>query len=88
MKEKHLTPEELAARWNIEQTTLSQWRWNGRGPAFTKEAHRIQYHLQDIEHFEKQQLRQATSSAHGEGSIQDISEDSLEKKEESEVIEK
>ncbi|MBP9777439.1 MAG: DNA-binding protein [Alphaproteobacteria bacterium] len=88
MKEKHLTPEELAARWNIEQTTLSQWRWNGRGPAFTKEAHRIQYHLQEIERFEKQKLRQTTSSAHGEGSIQDIPEDSLERKEENEVPEK
>ena len=29
MKEKRLTPEDLAKRWNVPLATLSQWRWNG-----------------------------------------------------------
>jgi len=57
-----LTPDSLANRWNITSTTLSQWRWNGRGPRYIKLGSRVMYRAQDIEHFESLQLRQNTSS--------------------------
>ncbi len=56
-----LTPEDLAARWNVTLTTLSQWRWNGRGPRFFKMAKGVRYRLSDVEHFEEQNTCQNTS---------------------------
>ena len=63
MKEKeiHLTPENLAERWNVPLTTLSQWRWNGRGPHYLKLGKRIAYRLQEVEDFEKTKLRRDTT---------------------------
>ncbi|OJW47172.1 MAG: hypothetical protein BGO67_03600 [Alphaproteobacteria bacterium 41-28] len=59
------TPEDLAARWNVTTATLSQWRWNGRGPRFFKMGKGIRYRLSDIEHFEEQNIRQNTSEYGG-----------------------
>lgn len=56
MKETRLTPEDLAERWNIPTKTLSQWRWNGRGPEFLRLGKHIVYRLQDVELFEEQKL--------------------------------
>lgn len=61
MESPFLTPELLAQRWNINPATLSQWRWNGRGPLFVKIGRRVLYRLEDIEAFEKQKIRQNTS---------------------------
>lgn len=61
MQTPFLTPEILAQRWNITPTTLSQWRWNGRGPLFVKIGRRVLYRLEDVEAFEKQKIRQNTS---------------------------
>lgn len=61
MQTPFLTPETLANRWNINPNTLSQWRWNGRGPKFLKIGRRVLYRLEDIECFEKQKVRQNTS---------------------------
>ena len=57
-----LTPEDLAVRWNVAPATLSQWRWNGRGPRFFKMNKGVRYRLQDVEKFEEQNMRQSTSS--------------------------
>jgi predicted site-specific integrase-resolvase len=61
MKEKRLTPEELAELWNVPLATLSQWRWNGRGPEFIKLGKRIMYRLQEVEVFEEEKLRRSTT---------------------------
>lgn len=60
-KEKHLKPEDLAARWGVPLTTLSQWRWNGRGPEFLKLGKHIAYRIRDVEIFEEQKLRRDTT---------------------------
>ena len=60
-KEKHLKPEDLAVRWGVPLTTLSQWRWNGRGPEFLKLGKHIAYRIQDVEVFEEQKLRRDTT---------------------------
>lgn len=61
MKEIRLTPEDLAERWKVPTTTLSQWRWNGKGPQFIRLGKHIVYRLQDVELFEEQKLRRDTT---------------------------
>lgn len=56
-----LTPESLAARWSMNRNTLSQWRWNGKGPRYLKMGGRILYAYQDVEAFEAQKIRYNTS---------------------------
>ena len=61
MEKLLLTPEALAERWNVTPATLSQWRWNGRGPLFIKMNKGVRYRLSDIERFEEQHTCQNTS---------------------------
>lgn len=60
-KEKHLTPEDLAVRWNVPLATLSQWRWNGQGPQYMKFGKHIVYRLREIERFEEEHLQRNTA---------------------------
>jgi hypothetical protein len=62
MNKNLITPALLADRWNINVATLSQWRWNGRGPSYLKLGRRVMYRLQDVETFEDQHLRAHTSA--------------------------
>jgi hypothetical protein len=48
MDKDRLTPEELARKWNISESTLNQWRWTGRGPKFVKIARQITYKIKEI----------------------------------------
>lgn len=61
MNETFLTAEQLATRWLIRTETLSQWRWNGRGPQYLKIGRRVLYRLEDVLCFEEQKRRQNTS---------------------------
>ncbi len=63
MNKELVTPSVLASRWNIHVKTLSQWRWNGRGPQFLKLGRAIMYRLQDIEAFEQERLCSDTTHA-------------------------
>ena len=65
MQQKLLTPEDLADRWNLTETTLSQWRWNGCGPRYIKMGKGIRYRLSEIERFEDQKTCQDTSEYGG-----------------------
>ena len=56
-----LTPAQLATRWNVAITTLSQWRWNGCGPEFHKIGRCVSYAIEDIEEFEASKRRRSTS---------------------------
>lgn len=62
MQPTFLTPDDLANRWSITPTTLSQWRWNGRGPKFLKIGRKVLYDAQDVEFFEDQKRHQSTST--------------------------
>jgi len=70
-----LTPEEVAARWNIELRTLDQWRWGGKKkvPKYIKVGKHIYYPVQEVIKFEKSLLRRTTSDQ--DGSEEDGSED-------------
>ena len=48
----HLTPEELAVRWDVKESTMGQWRWFGKGPSYLKLGTLILYRIKDIEQFE------------------------------------
>lgn len=61
MEEKKYEPEDLSKRWNVPLSTLSQWRWNGKGPEFLKFGKHIRYREEDILSFEKQMLRRDTT---------------------------
>ncbi len=66
MATRHLSQIELAARWNISHRTLERWRWTGEGPRFVKLGGRVVYRLEDIEEYEREQIRQSTAAArHG-----------------------
>jgi len=62
MKDILLTPQALISRWSINNRTLVNWRCEGRGPKYIKLGRRIRYRLEDVEAYEKQHLRQSTSS--------------------------
>ena len=54
---RHLTQDELAARWRISERTLDRWRALGTGPAWLKLNGRVRYRLEDVEAFERLRLR-------------------------------
>ena len=60
--ELQLTPEEVSALWNVSTTTLSQWRWNGRGPKFIKIGKIIKYRAVDLKIFERACIMKDTTS--------------------------
>ena len=55
------TPDALSARWGIATQTLSQWRWNSKGPKYLKMGKRILYPLKEVEAFESKMLRLNTT---------------------------
>ncbi len=63
--DRHLTPGELATRWNISRRTLERWRGLGRGPAFIKVGGSVRYRLDDIEAYESNRLRRTEQTHAG-----------------------
>jgi predicted site-specific integrase-resolvase len=61
MDSSYLTPKQLAKRWKVKVATLRQWRWNGKGPLYSKVGKRILYWPHDINAFEKSKRRRHTS---------------------------
>ena len=56
----HLTPRQLAARWQVSKKTLERWRREGTGPVFLKFVGRVLYPVQHIEALEAKCVRLAT----------------------------
>ncbi len=56
-----LTQEDLANRWGLAPNTLSQWRWNGRGPIYHKIGKNVLYDTLEVEKFETKNMRISTS---------------------------
>lgn len=55
---RHLTSEELAERLSCDTQTLSDWRRDGRGPAWIQDGHKfVRYRVADVEAWEKSRLR-------------------------------
>ena len=48
-----ITSVQLAKRWDMNLSTLRQWRWRGYGPSYLKIGKKILYRMQDIEAFEQ-----------------------------------
>ena len=61
MATKHLTQNELAARWNLSPRTIERWRSNGEGPRFVRLGNRVMFRLEDIEAFEEQHLLESNA---------------------------
>lgn len=61
MDNSYITPEQLAERWKVKVATLKQWRWNGKGPIYTKVGNCIFYWPNDIDAYEKSNRRRHTS---------------------------
>ena len=61
MSVTHLNQVELAARWKISPRTLERWRWTGEGPRFVKLGGRVVYRLEDVEEYEREQIRASTT---------------------------
>lgn len=58
----HLTPEELAARWDIHKGTLCNWRVKGIGPKYVKVGRTILYPVSEVESYEKNNQKVSTVS--------------------------
>lgn len=50
---KFFSVKELAARWHISTNTLKKWRFNNKGPKFSKISAKVSYRIEDIEEFEE-----------------------------------
>jgi hypothetical protein len=61
--ERHLHQLDLARRWNISPRTLERWRWLKQGPAYIKVGGRVLYRIDDVEAYEKAQLRSPTAAS-------------------------
>jgi hypothetical protein len=60
---RHLSQQELAARWRISPRSLERWRWSGQGPRYLKLGGRVVYRLEDVQAFEAEQVRGSTAEA-------------------------
>lgn len=52
-----ITEKELANRWNIEPSTLRSWRRRKQGPPFVRIESCIRYRIQDVEEYERDNLK-------------------------------
>jgi hypothetical protein len=61
--EVHLTTKEVAKRLRLNVVTLANWRVQGKGPMFIKAGRRVLYPIDQLQVWEKGQLRQNTAVA-------------------------
>lgn len=58
---KTVSPAEAARRIGVAPRTLANWRWEGRGPKYTKAGRLVRYRLLDVERFQAENVRRSTS---------------------------
>ena len=51
--------------WHLSPRTLERWRWEGIGPVHLKIGGRVLYRLEDIEAYERSQMRTETAKDEG-----------------------
>ncbi len=71
METINLKPKELSERWKVPLTTLSRWRWTGKGPIFMKFGKHVSYQLKDFEIFEEEQRRRDTTCSGTKDNIEE-----------------
>lgn len=69
--DRHLTPKELASRWNVAVQTLANWRASGKGPRFLRVGGGtirgpVLYRLADVTAYEDANTIASTSETPGE----------------------
>ena len=57
------TTKEAAERYRVKETTLEQWRWQGRGPKFVRLGRNIRYRDEDLDEFENARVFTSTTEA-------------------------
>lgn len=59
MDQIFLSPDELLERWRnrVEPRTLENWRTANTGPRYTKVGGKILYSIEEVEKYEKEQLK-------------------------------
>lgn len=55
-----ISQNELAQRWQVSESTLERWRYEGIGPVFMKLRGKVRYRDSDILAFEAQALQAST----------------------------
>lgn len=60
-----MTQSQLGERWHLSPRTLERWRWEGIGPVHLKIGGRVLYRLEDIEAYERKQIRTETAKDEG-----------------------
>ncbi|QQR68348.1 MAG: helix-turn-helix domain-containing protein [Alphaproteobacteria bacterium] len=60
-----MTQSQLGERWHLSPRTLERWRWEGIGPVHLKIGGRVLYRLEDIEAYERGQMRTETTKDEG-----------------------
>lgn len=64
MSRPFFSTAQLADRWQMKQITLRHWRLYGKGPQFHKMGGSIRYYVDEIEKYEKEQIRSHTTMLH------------------------
>ena len=54
-----------ADRLGLRPSTLTQWRWLGKGPRYRKLGAAVRYHVDDIDAWADEQARTSTSDPGG-----------------------
>ena len=54
------TPAEVAGVLRVSVKTLANWRWLGKGPAWTKAGHSVRYEWADVREYQRAQRKGAT----------------------------
>lgn len=60
---ENLTTKQAAEFLQVKETTLEQWRWNGKGPRFIKLGRCVRYRRTDIETFVEGRTYTSTTEA-------------------------
>jgi len=60
---ENLTTKQAAEFLQIKETTLEQWRWNGRGPRYCKIGRSVRYRKADLDAFLAERVYTSTTEA-------------------------
>jgi predicted DNA-binding transcriptional regulator AlpA len=63
MRDKHLTPEDLAEREGVPLETVYGWNKTGKGPRYMKIGRHCRYRLADVIAWEKTRIVERTGVA-------------------------
>lgn len=63
MSEPLMTTKQAADTLQVKETTLEQWRWNGKGPDFVKMGRTVRYRQSDLDAFLGARVFSSTTEA-------------------------